>query len=53
MKPVTCSRPVRSWSQFAAETKSPATWEQFPSHHYNAVASWGVDSKGEVTNVYA
>jgi sulfane dehydrogenase subunit SoxC len=35
------------------ETKSPATWEQFPSHHYNAVASWAVDSKGEVTNVYA
>jgi sulfane dehydrogenase subunit SoxC len=35
------------------ETKSPATWEQFPSHHYNAVASWAVDPKGEVTNVYA
>jgi sulfane dehydrogenase subunit SoxC len=35
------------------ETKSPATWEQFPSHHYNAVASWAVDNKGEVTNVYA
>ena len=35
------------------ETKAPGTWEQFPSHHYNAVASWAVDSKGEVSNVYA
>jgi sulfane dehydrogenase subunit SoxC len=35
------------------ETKSPASWPQFPSHHYNAVASWAVDAKGEVTNVYA
>jgi sulfane dehydrogenase subunit SoxC len=35
------------------ETKSPANWPQFPSHHYNAVASWAVDSNGGVTNVYA
>ena len=35
------------------QTKSPAAWPQFPSHHYNAVASWAVDSKGEVKNVYA
>jgi len=35
------------------QTKSPATWPQFPSHHFNAVASWAVDSKGEVRNVYA
>src|SRR5499433_307428 len=32
------------------QTKSPATWPQFPSHHFNAVASWAVDSKGEVRN---
>ena len=35
------------------QTKSPVSWEAFPSHHYNAVASWAIDSKGEVTNVYA
>ncbi|HWN51038.1 MAG TPA: sulfite dehydrogenase [Xanthobacteraceae bacterium] len=35
------------------ETKSPASWQSFPSHHFNAVASWAVDPKGEVTNVYA
>jgi sulfane dehydrogenase subunit SoxC len=35
------------------ETKSPAAWPQFPSHHYNAVASWAVDSNGGVANVYA
>ena len=35
------------------ETKSPVSWQGFPSHHFNAVASWAVDSKGEVTNVYS
>jgi sulfane dehydrogenase subunit SoxC len=35
------------------ETKSPAGWQSFPSHHFNAVTSWAVDPKGEVTNVYA
>jgi mono/diheme cytochrome c family protein len=32
---------------FRGETKSPATWPQFPSHHYNAVATWAVDSTVE------
>jgi sulfane dehydrogenase subunit SoxC len=22
-------------------------------YHYNAIASWGIDAKGEATNVYA
>jgi sulfane dehydrogenase subunit SoxC len=35
------------------QTTSPATWPQFPSHHYNAVASWAVSTNGEVRNVYA
>jgi len=35
------------------ETKSPVSWQSFPSHHFNAVTSWAVDPKGEVTNVYA
>jgi sulfane dehydrogenase subunit SoxC len=39
--------------QAVGQTKSPATWPQFPSHHYNAVASWAVDAKREVRNVYA
>jgi len=35
------------------QTKSPAKWPEFPSHHYNAVASWAIDAKGEVRNAYA
>jgi sulfane dehydrogenase subunit SoxC len=35
------------------QTKSPAKWPEFPSHHFNAVASWAVDPNGEVSNVYA
>jgi sulfane dehydrogenase subunit SoxC len=25
----------------------------FPNHHFNAVMSWGIDSHGEIANVYA
>jgi sulfane dehydrogenase subunit SoxC len=47
-------QPTRAeFVELRGQTKSPATWPQFPSHHYNAVASWAIDANGEVRNVYA
>jgi sulfane dehydrogenase subunit SoxC len=42
--------------QFVAQrgqTSKPPSVLGFPGHHFNAVTSWAVDSKGEVRNVYA
>jgi len=42
--------------QFVAlrgQTSKPPSVLGFPSHHFNAIASWAVDAKGEVKNVYA
>jgi hypothetical protein len=42
--------------QFVAlrgQTTKPPSVLGFPGHHFNAVTSWAVNSKGEVKNVYA
>jgi sulfane dehydrogenase subunit SoxC len=43
----------REFIALRGETKSPAKWSSFPSHHFNSITSWGVNSKGEVSHVYA
>lgn len=47
-------QPMRS--EFVAtrgQTKQPVkNLLGFPNQHYNSITSWGVDSKGEITNVY-
>jgi sulfane dehydrogenase subunit SoxC len=42
--------------QFVAlrgQTSKPPSVLGFPGHHFNAIASWAVDNKGAVKNVYA
>jgi len=43
----------REFIALRGETKSPSKWSDFPSHHFNAITSWGVNSMGEVSHVYA
>jgi sulfane dehydrogenase subunit SoxC len=47
-------QPTRA--QFVAlrgQTTKPPAVTDFPSQHFNAITSWGVNAKGEVNNVYA
>jgi sulfane dehydrogenase subunit SoxC len=47
-------QPTRA--QFVAvrgQTSKPPSVLDFPSQHFNAITSWGVNAKGEVNHVYA
>jgi sulfane dehydrogenase subunit SoxC len=47
-------QPTRA--QFVAlrgQTTKPPSVLDFPSQHFNAITSWGVNAKGEVNHVYA
>jgi len=48
------AQPTRA--QFVAErgeTPTPPPVTAFPSQHFNAIASWAIDTRGEVRHVYA